>query len=83
VPAAAEALVVQLPPPLEKQKKAPLPRPALAAHAARKIAAATPVVHPVAPHKRPAAETNPTEAAPDDPVLPASTKKKWADPFDP
>jgi hypothetical protein len=87
VPAAAEALVVQLTPPLapvEKQKKAPLPRPAPVAHAARKVAAAAPV-HPVAPHKRPAAAaaSSPTEAAPDDPVLPASTKKKWADPFDP
>ncbi len=86
VPAASEALVVQLSPPLapmEKKKKALLQRPAPVAHAARKVAAAAPV-HPVTPHKRPAAaaESNPTEAAPDDPVLPASTKKKWADPFD-
>jgi hypothetical protein len=49
---------------------------------AGKVAAAAPA-RPVAPRKQPrAAESNPTEAAPDeDPVLPTATKKKWSDPF--
>lgn len=50
---------------------------------ARKVGAAAPA-RPAAPRKPTrAAESNPTEAAPDeDPVLPATTKKKWSDPFE-
>jgi hypothetical protein len=60
---------------------APAPVPAPAPHAARKVAAAG----PVRPRKQAhAIESSPTEAAPDeDPALPTTTKKKWADPFDP
>jgi translation initiation factor IF-2 len=95
--AAADAVVVQLPPVEAKapvgpkapvQAKAPvdrkatiLPPPARSAH---KVAAAAPV-HPAAQHKSagPAVESDPLEATPDeDSPLPARTKKKWADPFE-
>jgi hypothetical protein len=71
-PAAAEAVVVQLPPPAESQankpnketpKAAPAPAPAEpAVHSARKVAVATPVPAP-APHKL-AAATPVAEPAP-------------------
>jgi hypothetical protein len=94
-PAAAEAVVVQLSPP--QRIPLPLPAPAAhaarkvaveppAAHAARKVAVAAPVVRGATPRKRTSAtvESSPTEAAPaEDPVLPATTKKKWSDPFAP
>jgi hypothetical protein len=79
-PAAADAVVVQLP---SVEMKAPTSRPGPAPHPARKVAATTPA-RVVAPRKRsaPAAEGNPTETAPDeDPLLPTATKKKWTDPF--
>jgi hypothetical protein len=56
--------------------------PSLGPPPARKIPATAPA-RPAVPRKQTrAAESNPTEAAPDeDPVLPATTKKKWSDPF--
>ncbi len=93
--AAADAVVVQLPPIAEKSaEKSPgkllshSPAP-LPSRGARLLAAVPVRTTPTAPHKRAGTTAQSdsssagTEAAPDeDPVMPAPTKKKWVDPFD-
>lgn len=94
-PAAAEAVVVQLPPLAEKAAEKPagkllahLPPPA--PRAVRPIADAPVRAAAATSHKRTGAAAVPsdssssgTEAAPDeDSAMPAPTKKKWVDPFD-
>jgi hypothetical protein len=92
--AAADAVVVQLPPVAEKStEKAPgkplahLPA-APPSHGARLIAAAPVRATPATLHKRTGttAESDSsatgTEAAPEESAMPAPTKKKWVDPFD-
>ena len=93
--AAAEAVVVQLPPISEKPAdrsaaRAHLPPPAASrpapSLAVRQVAAAAVRTSPPPTRKATApsgASPSATEAAPDeDPVMPAPTKKKWVDPFD-
>jgi len=92
--AAAEAVVVQLPPAAERSaEKSPgkllahLPVPA-PSRSLRPSAAAPVRAVPTAAHNRPSAAvqsdsaSSGTEAAPEDPAMPALTKKKWVDPFD-
>jgi hypothetical protein len=89
--AAAEAVVVQLPPVAEKSggkmlSHLPAPPPS---RVARPIAAAPVRATSTTPHPRTSAKvpsdssSSGTEAAPDeDLAMPAPTKKKWVDPFD-
>jgi hypothetical protein len=89
--AAAEAVVVQLPPIAEKvvgKLAAPLPPPP-ASRTARQVASMSVRATPPATRKRAGATAQvdssftATEAAPDEePALPAPIKKKWVDPFD-
>ena len=79
--AAAEAVVVQLPPASETAPRlAARPSPPRAL----RQAAAGPVRAAPMTRKRASAavESDPTEAAPDNAPLPAPVKKKWVDPFD-
>jgi len=92
--AAAEAVVVQLPPLAEKSAEksagkllAHLPPPP--ARGARPVAAGPVRGTPAALHSRTSAKapndssSSGTEAAPEeDPAMPAPVKKKWVDPFD-
>jgi predicted outer membrane lipoprotein len=94
-PAAADAVVVQLPSVAEKSgEKSPgkllahLPAPP-PSRGARLIAAAPVRATPATPHPRTSttlqsdSSSTGTEAAPDEgPAMPSPTKKKWVDPFD-
>jgi len=92
--AAADAVVVQLPPAAEKSADRsagkplahlPVPPPS---RSARPIAAAPVRATPTATHNRTSttlqsdSSSSGTEAAPDEDPAPAVSKKKWVDPFD-
>lgn len=78
-PAAAEAVVVQLPPASEAIPRRP--SPPSRARAVRQVPA-PPARSATTAHKRAGAvESDPTETAPDEGPLPAPIKKKWVDPF--